>query len=343
MPVATSSRRKPTLRRQNSEEIEDARPTQAPASDEDQPRRNGRVKKEKQGKGKQRAETDDEETARPAAAAADDDDEDDDDRIDVANFPNQPFGKLEAVKLKGISEDWDNMRNLIGQHWEIYRDVASAMAETGERDLESSESLRELDRDMKEFIDVGAEMGAHSQALNDMHQQIIRGEVVADAQARYEEGLKAILDQYAGKTTRQKYARDERYQQFHASIWEVHHPEQPMPPLTEFIDKETGDDSDEDDDLEIGGVTQNFTCPLSLTPLLNPLTSKVCKHSFSADAIKDYCRDPRKAYKCPAAGCNKSFKLSDCIADTALAKKVKAQRRRIEAAAADSDAEEVVD
>lgn len=63
-----------------------------------------------------------------------------------------------------------------------------------------------------------------------------------------------------------------------------------MPPLTELFDKgtvtliglfifwlifitEDGDDSDEDDDLEIGGATQNFNCPLTLTPLVNPVTS----------------------------------------------------------------------
>ena len=64
-----------------------------------------------------------------------------------------------------------------------------------------------------------------------------------------------------------------------------------MPPLTELFAQgtvtliglsflfwlifvtEDGDDSDEDDDLEIGGVTQNFNCPLTLTPLVNPVTS----------------------------------------------------------------------
>ena len=40
-----------------------------------------------------------------------------------------------------------------------------------------------------------------------------------------------------------------------------------------IIKTEDGDDSDEDDDFEIGGATQNFNCPLSLTPLVNPVTS----------------------------------------------------------------------
>jgi E3 SUMO-protein ligase NSE2 len=78
-------------------------------------------------------------------------------------------------------------------------------------------------------------------------------------------------------------------------LQEVHHPDEPMPPITQFIEKgeaaqsalteipifdittlaENGDDSDSGDDVEMGGVTQNFLCPLTLTPLTNPLTSLV--------------------------------------------------------------------
>lgn len=49
--------------------------------------------------------------------------------------------------------------------------------------------------------------------------------------------------------------------------------------------------------------------------------------------------------KCPASGCNKTFKLSDCQLDNALAKKIKDHKRRVDAAAAadDSDNEEVID
>jgi len=68
----------------------------------------------------------------------------------------------------------------------------------------------------------------------------------------------------------------------------------------------------------------------------------VCKHSFSADSIKGYCAILSKLYKCPASGCNKSFKLSDCVPDDALAKKVKKYQRRVAANEQDSDAEEVV-
>lgn len=36
---------------------------------------------------------------------------------------------------------------------------------------------------------------------------------------------------------------------------------------------EDGDASDDEDDLEIGGVTQVYTCPISLTPLVKPMTT----------------------------------------------------------------------
>ena len=66
-----------------------------------------------------------------------------------------------------------------------------------------------------------------------------------------------------------------------------------MPPINEFIEKgneflqslselfdvrlclENGDDSDADSDLEMGGVTQKYLCPLTLTLLVNPVTSLV--------------------------------------------------------------------
>lgn len=38
---------------------------------------------------------------------------------------------------------------------------------------------------------------------------------------------------------------------------------------------EAGDNEDSDDDLEIGGKTQDYKCPISLTLLTDPLTSYV--------------------------------------------------------------------
>jgi len=140
MPVATSSRRKPYAHRQNSEDIEDVRNTQAngdAVSDEERPRAaKTRVKTEKKEKGKQKANADEDEDEDPGSE--EDEDEDEDDRIDVSNFPDRPLRRNDLTKLKGISDDWKSMRTQIAKRWDIYRDVATAMAEDGEKDIKSS-------------------------------------------------------------------------------------------------------------------------------------------------------------------------------------------------------------
>lgn len=120
-----------------------------------------------------------------------------------------------------------------------------------------------------------------------------------------------------------------------------------MPPMTEFIPQgmfaplfgvlgflrcqfsEDGDDSD-DDDIVVGGVSQVYTCPITLTPLVEPMTSyvslypfhlrgeakyvhrQICKHTFSKTSIYDYFKNNRSIRKkCPATGCNQQFTLID--------------------------------
>ncbi|KAF8809574.1 hypothetical protein BYT27DRAFT_7094222 [Phlegmacium glaucopus] len=332
MPVATSSRQKLTARRRDSSDIENTRPTQAndnedDVSEDDRPRQKMSVKLEKKTngkiKGKRRADADDDDEDLGSDYGADDDD--DEDRIDVDNFPDHPLQHADLLKLKGISKDWESMQRQTWDKWDSIKDVAAAMAEARDGDP-NQESVDELDLIMREFLDVAAEMTAQSQTLDDLHQQVARGEQINNVIERYKAGLQDRLEDYAGKTTRQKYAKNPKYLEFRSSIW-------------------NGDDSDEDDDLEIGGATQNFNCPLTLTPLVNPVTSSVCKHSFSADAIRDYFKkSPGRELKCPASGCNKTFKLSDCRSDDVLAKKVRAHQRRAAAAADDhSDAEEVIE
>lgn len=143
MPVATSSRRKPIIRRQNSSDIENTRSTQVnrnedDVSEDDRPRRKILVKLEKKtnGKanGKQRADIEeDEDEVRSDYGPADDDD-DDEDRIDVDNFPDHPLQHPDLLKLKGISKDWESMQRQTWDKWDSIKDVAAAMAEARDGD-----------------------------------------------------------------------------------------------------------------------------------------------------------------------------------------------------------------
>jgi len=147
MPVLKSVRGR-ISRRQNSEEIEDARATQANGRlddvSEDEKPRQVRVKHEKKGKGKQRAVEAEEEDAERDGDVDVDDESDEDDTIDVADFVDQPLRRDHLTRLKGIAQDWDSMRKQINQRCDIYKDVAIAMAEAGEVDIQTSKVRRFL-------------------------------------------------------------------------------------------------------------------------------------------------------------------------------------------------------
>ena len=55
------------------------------------------------------------------------------------------------------------------------------------------------------------------------------------------------------------------------TIQEINHPEDACPPISTFLPREEGDASD-DDEIEVGGTTQRYTCPISLRPFENAMT-----------------------------------------------------------------------
>jgi SUMO ligase MMS21 Smc5/6 complex component len=146
-------------------------------------------------------------------------------------------------------------------------------------------------------------------------------------------------------TSRQKYVKSEVYAAFKQSIYEVQHPNEAMPPVVEFLPREEGDNSDDDeDDIQVGGVLQDINCPITLTPLVDPQTSLVCQHTFSAAAIQQVLGPNRfTKKKCPASGCNQMICLNDLKPNKELERRVKAYQRRAQRREEDHDAEEIVE
>ncbi|KAF5369473.1 hypothetical protein D9758_002536 [Tetrapyrgos nigripes] len=339
MPTATSRRK--SRRRQASSDVEDGQSTQRSLRDDvdeeededEQPRPTKRTASSKKGKGRAIA---------VANAPADGDQDYDGDRIDVSNFVDQPLRKEDIHKINGLGRDWASVADKIAPFGKVFGSVGAALADTT-NDETAQKSLLTLENLLKGFIDTQAEMRLHTEALEDITQDIAKGDQVDDPIKRYEAGVEAKKEKYEHKTSRQKYAKDEFYKQFKTDIYEVHHPGEAMPPVTNFIPKEDGDDSDDDDDLEIGGVTQDYKCPITLLPLQNPVTSEICGHSFSKEALKQMFMGSKAAKKCPAAGCNKSFTYADCKDNKPLEKKIKAFERRQKRKEEEEDDGEVIE
>ncbi|KAG6890782.1 hypothetical protein C0995_003212 [Termitomyces sp. Mi166 len=355
MPTATFSRKK-SRKRQASSEIEDDGPSLSRGAeqveDDDEPR-GRRVKKEKKPNMTAKKE-------RVRHDESEHDGDNEDERIDVENFRDQPLSRVDVTKLQGLSRDWNMVAEQVKPNWGVVGDVAVALADYGEG-KEVEHGLVELDKLMKGLIDISAEMHAHEKVLEDLAQKIGQGEVLEDFIDLYISNVKQRKEKYDKMTSRQKYAKSQEYASFKNGIYEVQHPGSAIPPITEFIPKEDGDDSDEDDDLEMGGVSQNYNCPITLTLLVDPVTSyvvralkvytcsyanstssDVCQHSFSKAAIFQSFRGS-ETIKCPASGCTKKFTRANLKPNKALAKRVKAYERRARRAAEDDDAEEIID
>lgn len=89
---------------------------------------------------------------------------------------------------------------------------------------------------MREILDLEEEMALHTAAVNDIHQTLFSGGTVVsliyhdlplsincecqDSPVEvYEKTFKKKINEYRGKTARQKYAKQQEYQNFHESIY----------------------------------------------------------------------------------------------------------------------------
>lgn len=265
--------------------------------------------------------------------------------FDEDAFGNKPLSRQDGQRLHGMASDWNMIRtNLKESAFSLLTEVSTAVAEYADEDTAEKE-LDRMDGFMRELIDIDTEIRSHEQTLKDLHQQVVTGEEISDVLERYQVQVQEKMDAHNKKTSRQKYARSEAYAAFKQSIYEVQHPNEAMPPVVEFLPREEGDHSDDDeDDIQVGGVLQDFNCPITLTPLVDPQTSSVCQHSFSAQAIRQMLGPNRFTKKrCPASGCNQMICLNDLKPNKELERKVKANQRRAQRREEDQDAEEIVE
>ena len=73
-------------------------------------------------------------------------------------------------------------------------------------------------------------------------------------------------------------------------------------------------------------------------------SSKICGHSFSEQAIREFIKDGRgQKLMCPASGCNKPISMGDLDYDKALEKKAKLAERRAQRQHENSDDDEVIE
>ncbi|KAG8921914.1 hypothetical protein FRC00_008047 [Tulasnella sp. 408] len=241
--------------------------------------------------------------------------------------------------------DWSTLEGKLGDLVSILEGAAVSVEEHQEED---KGTVGKLDASMRDLLDVRQELQAYQAVLGRLRREAAQNDDITDIVDRYEKGMKEQLNTYRHQTARQKYGKVKDYIHFKEMIWEVNHANEAMPPVRSQIEREEGDSDSDGSDIEVGGVTQNFTCSLSLKPYVDPMTSKICGHSFSREALTDYFKQQSKRAghlaKCPASGCNKNLSLADFAINKDLAKRTNAaERRRRRKAIEDQDDEDSMD
>ncbi|CAO3689576.1 unnamed protein product [Rhizopus microsporus] len=148
-------------------------------------------------------------------------------------------------------------------------------------------------------------------------------ELFNDVLTIYDAELSKLDNEYNNKSEKDKYLTNDRYVLYREHIWNVKHADIDMPPLTE-------ENNNNDEEIVMGPTKLSFKCPITTSWLEQPMTSRVCKHSFTKSAITQLIRINHGAVTCPVSGCNKYIRMDILYDDELLADKVKRAKEKAE-------------
>ncbi|KAJ2844259.1 hypothetical protein IWW36_005255 [Coemansia brasiliensis] len=188
-------------------------------------------------------------------------------------------------------------------------------------ELGESDSIDTIDKAMRKLIDAQHCMDIESSLVAQLSSQLDTSAVETDYLSSWEQSM----SKYENMSEASKYGRNEKYRDFRQQLWDVNHEGEPMPRL---FAGQAGDESDEE--LVIAGARLTYRCPVTTSWLVDPVTSKQCKHSFSKEAILNFIRSSRGSCACPVDGCSKTIRSSDLYADKLLERKVARHLRQLE-------------
>ncbi|CDS02155.1 hypothetical protein [Sporisorium scitamineum] len=231
----------------------------------------------------------------------------------------QPLGREHVPNVRSLTAELRSQDRSILKCIELLNETAEQLAEAFRTQDECNE-LKQADANLRELIDAQAEKAIRQKVLDEIAQDLHTGVRMEDPAKRYKEDVQTQLDTYNNQTSRQKYAKNADYHNFKNAIW-VTKEDGPMPPVKDLIPAEPGDEdaSEDDDDIQTGGVVQNFRCPLGTDIMEDPLSNTACTHSYSRAAIEKYVAAGNNI--CPAFSCTAQVSRHTLKQDPLLVKK----------------------
>lgn len=163
------------------------------------------------------------------------------------------------------------------------------------------------------------------------------GEPSFNLKGAFTSHLEQERDRYQSHSLSSRYASNNRYAQFKASVHDGLHGEDgpPLPHKSTWFkegkepapgETATGGE-DSDDDIAVARERISTKCPLTLREFEDVVTSTKCKHSFERSAIlalmKEGGRGAKREVQCPVPGCDKQLTKQDLHTDAVLARRIK--------------------
>ncbi|WVQ96866.1 hypothetical protein IAU59_003973 [Kwoniella sp. CBS 9459] len=270
---------------------------------------------------------------RPARAVSEvqaEDDLEEEEGWTIDTFENQPVTKrLETGSaLRNLIDKLKQVDGRIVEGLDLLKDAAYAIEDAKQDDPAVQEVEAAIFRayDQQHVIKIKVEV------LEQIAERLRGNEEFSEIESTYEKEVQVREKEYVKRSQWAKYKDVEDYQTFRSGLWEINHPNSACPPVSAFLEKGENDDSD-DDDIDVGGATQNYRCPITLSLYVDAVTSSKCGHSYSREAITSVIQNSkrgRRPAKCPVTGCSKVLDVSDLKANPSLQKRAdEFQRRQI--------------
>ncbi|CAG8575621.1 7896_t:CDS:2 [Diversispora eburnea] len=215
-----------------------------------------------------------------------------------------PFN--EGKEFDSLYREFNEMLHFVVRGITFATETAADLEEANEK-----EEVANLEGIVRKYVDMENNLNIQREAIDELRTRMNAGNKV-DLVETFESLHESSFQEYENSTENEKYFQNEYYIEFRQKIWEVNHPDEAMPTL----------DGNDDDDIVMGQQKESLFCPITTLLFEEPVTGKVCKHTYSKDAILQLIRRNRNAVVCPVAGCDKHIMEHDLLPNKRIERKV---------------------
>ncbi|OCF41490.1 hypothetical protein I317_04693 [Kwoniella heveanensis CBS 569] len=261
----------------------------------------------------------------------------------IETFENQPVTKstTNIAVPSAVIAQLKQVKSRIEEGVEQLKEAAYAIEDAKQDDP----SIQEVEAALFRAYDQQYMIELKIEVLKRIVERLQADEELTNIENDYEKEVQVREKEYIKKSPWAKYKDVEDYQNFRSGLWEINHANSACPPVSTFLEKGENDESD-DEEIDFGGATQNYRCPLTLRLFEDAVTSTKCGHNFSRAAIISTIENNKKnrrPSKCPVSGCSKMLEKTDLKPNPGLQKRAdEFQRRQLLRAEENEDGNETL-